>query len=159
MTGKNPTDRAKCGTAIHLATDEHGLPLGAAITGANANDGVQTRDVLDALVIRPPRPERPDANPDPRDLPRVRADGAYGNGPTRKRATAAGFRMLAPGRGQTRRPGIGRVRCAVERGHAFLSQFGRVARRFDRDGKRYLGWVQLASAVIFIRHEANGFFR
>lgn len=159
MTGKNPTDRAKCGTAIHLATDEHGLPLGAIVTGANANDGVQTRDVLGALVIRPPRPECPNAGPDPRDLPRVRADGAYGNGPTRKRATDAGFRMLAPGRGQTRRPGVGRVRCAVERGHAFLSQFGRVARRFDRDGRRYLGWVQLAAAVIFIRHEANGFFR
>jgi putative transposase len=159
LTGKNPTDRAKCGTAIHLATDEHGLPLGAIVTGANANDGVQTRDVLGALVIRPPRPECPNAGPDPRDLPRARADGAYGNGPTRKRATDAGFRMLAPGRGQTRRPGVGRVRCAVERGHAFLSQFGRVARRFDRDGRRYLGWVQLAAAVIFIRHEANGFFR
>jgi hypothetical protein len=129
------------------------------ITGADANDGVQARDLLGALVIRPPEPERHCADPDPRDLPRVRADGACGNGPTRKRAADAGFRMLAPGRGQTRRPGVGRVRCAVERGHAFLSQFGRVARRFDRDGRRYLGWVQLASAVIFIRHEANGFFR
>jgi hypothetical protein len=29
LTGKNSTDRAKCGTAIHLATDERGLPLGA----------------------------------------------------------------------------------------------------------------------------------
>lgn len=61
-------------------------------------------------MIRPPQPERPNADPDPRDLPRVRADGAYGNGPTRKRAAAAGFRMLAPGRGRTRRPGVGRVR-------------------------------------------------
>ena len=142
-----------------MATDEHGLPLGAVITGASANDGVQTADVLNALVIRPPRPDQPSADPDPRDLPRVRADGAYGNSPTRKRATDAGFRMLAPSRGQTRRPGIGRVRCAVERGHAFLSQFGRIARRFDRNDKRYLGWVQLASAVIFIRHRDNGFFR
>src|SRR5262249_58246888 len=124
-----------------------------------ARAGARPGGVWGAWVFRPPQPERPIANPDPRDLPRVRADGAYGNGPTRKRAADAGFRMLAPGRGQTRRPGIGRVRCAVERGHAFLSQFGRVARRFDRDGKRYLGWVQLASAVIFIRHEANGFFR
>lgn len=121
LTGPNPTDRAKCGTAIHLASDEHGLPLGVVVTGANANDGVQTRDLLDALVVRPPEPDRPCPDPDPRDRPRVR--------------------------------------CAVERGHAFLSQFGRVARRFDRVGQRYLGWVQLASAVIFIRHEANGFFR
>lgn len=142
-----------------MATEEHGLPLGVVITGANANDGVQTKDVLDALVIRPPEPECPNPAPDPRDLPRARADGAYGNGPTRQRATDAGFRMQAPSRGQRRRPGVGRVRCAVERGHAFLSQFGRIARRFDRNAKRYLAWVQLASAVIFLRHRDNGFFR
>lgn len=159
MTGPNPTDRAKCGTAIHLATDEHGLPLAAVVTGANANDGVQTRDVLDALVVRPPRPDGPNPAPDPRDLPRARADGAYGNGPTRQRAADAGFRMIAPGRKQARKPGVGRVRCAVERGHAFLSQFGRVARRWDRRGRRYLGWIELAAALIFIRHQANGFFR
>lgn len=159
MTGPNPTDRSKCGTALHLATEEHGLPLGVVVTGANANDGVQTKDVLDALVIRPPGPDRPNPSPDPRDLPRVRADGAYGNRPTRQRATDAGFRMVAPSRGQTRRPGVGRVRCAVERGHAFLAQFGRVGRRSDRDGRRYLAWVQLACALTYIRHEANGFFR
>ena len=129
------------------------------MTGANANDGVQTKAVLDALVIRPPAPERPNPAPDPRDLPRVRADGAYGNAPTRQRATDAGFRMLAPGRGQTRRKGLGRVRAAVERGHAFLAQFGRVARRTDRSARRYLAWVELAAVVIFLRHKANGFFR
>jgi hypothetical protein len=115
--------------------------------------------VLGALVVRPPEPERPNHRPDPRDLPRARADGAYGNRPSRQRATDAGFRLIAPSRGQARRPGVGRVRCAVERGHAFLSQFGRVARRTDRNDKRYLGWVQMASAVIFIRHRDNGFFR
>jgi hypothetical protein len=29
----------------------------------------------------------------------------------------------------------------------------------DRAVKRYLGWVQLAACVIFIRHDANGFVR
>jgi transposase len=142
-----------------LATDARGLPLAAVVTGANANDGVHTKAVLDALVIRPPEPERPNPAPDLRDLPRVRADGAYGNVPTRQRAVEAGFRMLAPGRGQTRRKGLGRVRAAVERGHAFLAQFGRIARRTDRSARRYLGWVELAAAVIFLRRKANGCFR
>ena len=106
LTGPNPTDRAKCGTAIHLATDAHGLPL-AAVTGANANDEVQAKDVLNALVIRPPEPDRPNPTPDHRDLPRVRADGAYRNAPTRQRAVEARFRLLAPSRGQTRRKGLG----------------------------------------------------
>lgn len=131
------------------------MPLGAVVTKAGANDGQQTRDLLEALVIGPPSAEVPVEQVDPRDLPTARADGAYGNGPTRHRAVEAGFRMEAPSRGQTKRPGIGLVRCAVERGHALLSQFGRVARRYDRCDRRYLGWVQMAACVIFIR---AGFF-
>jgi hypothetical protein len=129
------------------------------VTKAGANDGVQTQTVLQAMVVQPPAPAVPVSNPEPRDLPRARADGAYGNGPTAERATAAGFRMEAPKRGQTRRPGVGRIRCAVERGHAFLAQFGRIARRLDRCSRRFLGWVELAACVIFLRAESHGFFR
>ena len=96
------------------------MPLGAVITGANANDGQQTGDLLGAMVIQPPPPDEQPATPDVRDLPSARGDGAYGNEPTRQRAAAKGFRMRAPRRGQTRLSGIGRIRSAVERGHAFL---------------------------------------
>jgi transposase len=131
------------------------MPLGVVVTGANANDGVQTQDVLEALVIRPPQPEAPVAQPDPRDLPRAQADGAYGNKPTQERAQRAGFRMQAPKRGQ-KRPGVGKVRNAVERCHNFFAQFGRIFRRFDRSARRYLAWVEMAACVIFIR---SGFVR
>ena len=150
-------DRRKCGTAIHVASDAYGLPLGAVITAANVNDSTQTQAVLGALVVRPPAADTLVEHPDARDLPRSRADGAYGNRPSKERAAAAGFRMEAPKRGQARQAGVGRIRCAVERCHAFLSQFGRIARRFDRSARNYLGWVQLAACVIFLRHEANGF--
>jgi transposase len=129
------------------------------VTGANANEGKQVPDLLASLVVTPPPPEAPAGPVDCRDLPRARADGGYGNEPTRQRGQDAGHRIVAPSRGQTKRPGFGRVRCAVERGHAWLSQFGRIARRFDRCAARYLGWVQLACAIIFVRHEANGFVR
>ena len=46
-------DRAKCGTAVHLATDEHGMPLGATVTKAAANDGCQAGELLKAMVITP----------------------------------------------------------------------------------------------------------
>jgi transposase len=133
------------------------MPLGAVVTAANVNDSTQTQAVLAALVVRPPEAERPVEQPDVRDLPRSRADGAYGNRPSKERAAAAGFRMEAPPRGKARQPGIGRIRCAVERCHALLSQFGRIARRLDRYAGYYLGWVQLAACVILLRHEANGF--
>jgi hypothetical protein len=131
------------------------MPLGAVITGANANDGCQAQDLLEALVIDPPQPEVPAAAVDPRSLPTARADGAYSNGPTRRRAQAAGFRLQAPGRGQSQ-PGVGRIRQSVERCHNFFAQFGRIARRWDRSARRYLGWVELAACIIFIR---SGFVR
>jgi hypothetical protein len=133
------------------------MPLGAVITAANVNDSTQTQAVLEALVIQPPAADTPVAQLDTRDLPRSRADGAYSNRPSKERAATAGFRMEAPKRDKARQLGIGRIRCAVERCHAFLSQFGRIARRLDRSARHYLGWVQLAACVIFLRHEANGF--
>ena len=152
-------DRRKCGTAIHIASDAYGMPSGAVISAANVNDSIETQAVLESLVAKPPPAEVPVAQPDPRDLPHSRADGAYGNRPSQQRANTAGFRMEAPKRGKARPSGVGRIRCAVERCHALLSQFGRIARRLDRSMKRYLGWVQLAACVIFLRHEANGFVR
>ena len=132
------------------------MPLGATITVAAANDGQQTENVLRSMVLQPPEPQCPASVLDPLNLPSAKADGAYGNAPTAARAEAAGFRMRAPKRGQVRMKGVGRIRCAVERGHAFLSQFGRIVRRYDRSVRRYLGWVELAACVIFIR---SGFVR
>jgi transposase len=123
------------------------------VTGANANDGCQAGALLGALVVRPPEPERPAAGPDERSAPGVQADGAYQNGPTRGRVGAAGFRLRPRRKGQK---GVGRIRQSVERCHNFFAQFGRVARRFDRRAGTYLGWVQLAACVIFIR---SGFVR
>jgi hypothetical protein len=118
--------------------------------GSNANDGCQAQDVLEALVIRPPQPRCPAVEVVPRSLPTARADGAYGNGPTRRRTEAAGFRLQSPGRGQ-KQPGVGRIRQSVERCHDFFARFGRIARRWDRSARRYLGWVELAACIIFIR--------
>jgi transposase len=131
------------------------MPLGVVVTGANANDGVQTRDALEALVVRPPSPEQPVRVVDVRSLPGAIGDGGYGNGPSRERAAAAGFRLRAPKRGQ-KQAGVGKIRNAVERCHNFFAQFGRIARRLDRSAKRFRGWIQLAACIILIR---SGFVR
>jgi transposase len=126
------------------------MPLAVVVTKAGANDGCQTHKILAAMVVRPPAPEVPTDTPDERGRPQARADGAYGNSPTRDRASSQGFRLQAPSRGQSR-AGLGKVRNAVERCHNFFAQFGRVARRLDRCARRYLGWCQLAACVILIR--------
>lgn len=81
---------------------------------------------------------------------RAQADGAYGNGPSQERARRAGFRLQAPNRGKAR-PGVGKIRNAVERCHNFFAQFGRVFRRFDRSARRSLGWLELAACIILLR--------
>jgi transposase len=126
------------------------MPLGVVVTGANANDGCQTEIVLQHLVVQPPPPEVSVASVDPRSLPQAQADGAYGNQPTQERAQRAGFRMQAPKRGKIR-PGVGKIRNAVERCHNFFAQFGRVFRRFDQDASRYLAWLEMAASVILLR--------
>src|SRR5207253_1859334 len=84
-TGPSPVDRAKCGTALHLACDSRAMPLGVIVTGANANDGVQTQKVLESLVIKPPAAERPAVLGDARSLPGAIGDGGYANKPSRAR--------------------------------------------------------------------------
>jgi transposase len=126
------------------------MPLGVVVTKAGANDGCQAEEVLKGMVVQPPAPEVPNPRPDVRDLPRGIADGAYGNKPTAQRGQRAGFRIEAPRRGQ-KRPGLGKVRNAVERCHSFFAQFGRVFRRFDRSAKRYLAWLEMAACVILLR--------
>ena len=152
-------DRRTSGTAIHVASAAYGMPLAAVVSAANVNDSIETPAVLASLVVKPPPADVPVARRDPRDLPPAWAAGAYGNRPRKERAAAAGFGREAPKRGRARRPGVGRLRCALERCQAFLAPCGRLARRLDRAAKRYRGWVQLAAWVIFIRHDANGFVR
>src|SRR5262245_560684 len=100
-TGPSPVDRRKCGTAIHVASDAYGMPLGAVVSAANVNDGVKTQAVLGALVVKPPPAEVPAARPDPRDLPRSRADGGLWQPPEHG---AGGCGRLSDG-GAKARPG------------------------------------------------------
>src|SRR3989442_1520861 len=90
------------------------MPLGVVVTGANANDGCQTEEVLHALVVQPPAAESPVPCLDLRSLPRAQADGAYGNGPTQERARRGGFCLPTPPPGQTQACG-GTSRKALDR--------------------------------------------
>jgi len=93
---------------------------------------------------------------DVRAMPYLRADGNFAKDPSRAKAKARGFRLWAPDKhkDQSRR-GLGIIRSSVERAHASINQFGRIFRRLDRDDRWYLGWVQLACCIIFMR---RGFF-
>jgi putative transposase len=57
-TGKNPTDRGKRGSKIHLLVDEKGAPLALHVTGANEHDKWSADDLIISIVVERPDPEK-----------------------------------------------------------------------------------------------------
>lgn len=53
-TGKNPTDRAKRGSKLHILVDQRGAPLSIQITGANRHDKCVLVSVVLTMVVRRP---------------------------------------------------------------------------------------------------------
>ncbi len=58
QTGKNPTDRGKRGSKVHLLVDEHGAPLAIHVTGANEHDQWSADDLIIEIVVERPDPEQ-----------------------------------------------------------------------------------------------------
>ena len=57
-TGRNPTDRGKQGSKIHLLVDEHGAPLALHVTGANTHDKWLADNLIVSIVVDRPDPEQ-----------------------------------------------------------------------------------------------------
>jgi transposase len=53
-TGKNPTDRGRAGSKIHLLVDRRGAPLAVQITAANCADKCMVTEVVVAIAARRP---------------------------------------------------------------------------------------------------------
>ena len=58
QTGKNPTDRGKSGSKVHLLVDERGAPLAIFITGANEHDKWSADDLIVHIVAQRPNTEQ-----------------------------------------------------------------------------------------------------
>lgn len=58
QTGRNPTDRGKSGSKIHLLVDERGAPLAIWITGANEHDKWSADDLIVHIVVKRPYTEQ-----------------------------------------------------------------------------------------------------
>ena len=54
-TGKNPTDRGKRGSKIHILVDQRGAPLAVVLTGANEHDKWSADDLIISIVVKRPK--------------------------------------------------------------------------------------------------------
>ena len=149
--GKNPTDRAKLGTKRHLHVDRRGIPLAVTLSGANEHDKTQLRTVLDARVI-----QRPACRTCKQHLC---LDKGYDYPDIRLSVRRRGYCGHIPRRGtnQPAKPKHPSRRWVVERTNRWHNLFRRLKIRYEVHAQNYLGFVQLACAIICFRRARDRF--
>ncbi|WP_295607515.1 IS5 family transposase [uncultured Lamprocystis sp.] len=146
--GPNPTDRGRSGSKLHLHVDQHGIPLGIALVGANVHDSrlVSPTLVLDIL----PRPTPNAAHPQHLcldkgfDYARVDAE-VVGHGYLPHIRRIGEEKTM---RGGTTQPAR---RWVVERTIAWLKGFRAIRTRYCCRATNYLAMIHLACALILSR--------
>jgi putative transposase len=147
-TGKNPTDRAKCGSKIHILVDQRGAPLAVHITGANRHDKCAVVAVVLAVVV--PRPTR---------TQHFCADRAYDYADVHEFVLTAGYTPHIKHRRRRGEPPapVGDVpgevrfparRWVVERTFSWLVKRRSVRTRWCKKAANWLALVQFACAHI-----------
>jgi transposase len=135
----NPVDRAKPGSKLHLAADNHGLPLSLLVTAANTNDVVVFEALLDYLPLVATPTGRRRCRPD-----KCQADKAYDHRRCRAYLTRRGIRVRIARRGVDSSKRLGRHRWKAERTIAWLAGCRRLRTRYDRSSERFFAFAMLA---------------
>ncbi len=135
------------GTKRSVLTDEKGLPLAVALSGANTHDVKLLEETLDHIVIL--RPEPDEAHPQNLCL-----DAGY-TGSQEKVQQRSYTPHIRP-RGEEkkeleRNPDFHARRWVVEVTHSFLNRFRKLLVRFEKKAANYLALIQFACATIVWR--------
>ncbi|OIJ87863.1 IS5 family transposase [Streptomyces sp. MUSC 14] len=150
MTGRNPVDRGKKGSKLHVLSDAQGLPLALGVSGANVHDSQALLPlVLGIPAIRSrrgPRRRRPG---------KLRADKAYHSAEHLRWLRSRGIipRIARPGIESSER--LGRHRWKIERSISWLFGYRRLTVRYERKGAHFLGFLGLAAALTCYKKLTN----
>jgi putative transposase len=125
------------------------VPIGLAVEGANRNDFKMVRETIESLPIaRPePTPEQPQG---------MCLDKGYDYDEVRDLLAEFGFTAHIRARGEEAKAlkqdaGFRARRWVVERTHSWMNRFRRVLIRWDKNVRKYLGFLHLACAYITYR--------
>ncbi|OWK38096.1 IS5 family transposase [Fimbriiglobus ruber] len=147
--GKNPTDRGKNGTKRSIVVDEQGGPLGVVIDGANRHDAKLLKATIEAIVIERPDPKEHEQH--------LCLDKAYDNPSGQSAASEAQYtpHIRRIGEEKTtvtaKHPDGKPRRWVVERTLSWLNRCRAILVRYAKNGKNYLGLVQLVCSLIWYR--------
>ena len=128
--------------------DGRGVPLGAAVDGANAHDQKLVESTLDDIPV-----DRP--TPTPRKSQHLCLDKGYVGEPVERVVRCRGYRVHVPPKGnepprRAHRQGRAR-RWKVERTHSWLNRARRLLIRWEKKVANYLSFLHLQFAIVALR--------
>ena len=126
-----------------MITDAQGIPLGAVLTAANANDVTQLLPLVDAIPPVRGKPGRPRRKPD-----RVQGDRGYDSQPHRDELRARRIEPVLARRRTDHGSGLGRQRWVVERTLSWLHQNRRLRIRYERRTDIHEAFMSIACAIV-----------
>ncbi len=142
MTGRNPVDRGKPGSKIHVVSDRAGLPLAVGVSAADLHDSQALKPMLMAVPAirsrRGPRRFRP---------AKLHADKAYDIDELRRWLRNRGIVPRIAGKGIDSSDRLGRHRWIAERTISWLTGHRRLTTRYERHADNYCGFLTLAAAL------------
>lgn len=150
-TGRNPVDRSKRGSKLHLLVDQNGAPLAVHVTGANQHDKWSVDDLLIELVVPRPDPRLSeqhlclDKAYDAADVHQFLQDLAYL--PHIKHRRRRGEALPTPETPELVYPAR---RWVVERTLGWLAKRRSLRTRWCKNAENWIGLLQFACAHILM---------
>lgn len=148
QTGRNPTDRGKRGSKIHILVDKRGAPLSVEISAANRHDKCVLEEVVLSIVVERPETEQhlcADRGYDSQDIKDFLELEDYVPHIKHRRRRGEPKVELCPIPGETQHPAR---RWVVERTFSWLAKRRSIRTRWSKKAANWLALVQFAIAHV-----------
>lgn len=148
QTGRNPTDRGKRGSKIHILVDKRGAPLSVEISAANRHDKCAVEEVVLSIVVERPDSEQhlcADRGYDSQDVKDFLELEHYVPHIKHRRRRGEPKVELCPVPGEARYPAR---RWVVERTFSWLAKRRSLRTRWAKKAANWLALIQFATAHI-----------
>ena len=131
-----------------MLVDGRGVPLAAAVDGANVHDQKLLAPTLDSIPVERPQPE-------PYKPQHLCLDKGYAGEPVDREVRQRGYQPHVPRKvNESPKPSHRRGkarRWKVERTHSWLNRARRLLIRWEKKAANYLGFLHLQFAIVALR--------
>ena len=155
-TGRNPTDRGKRGSKLHLLVDKRGAPLAAFISGANRHDKTVAVSLVSSLVVERPEREQQLCADKAYDATDFRDYLVLEGYPPQTKSNPRGSKNSEIGQLGLGESGQPARRWVVERTLSWLAKRRSIRTRWSKRAGNWLAFVKLACSHILFNLAVSG---